>query len=193
MTQAYEQYASPLLKQILEDLNGRAKEEATVNGRLLALPSAHPEDISMMWIRQDWLDRLGLAPPSTMEELEYVARAFVEQDPDGNGQKDTVGITAGASLYDNYTAGPGSFNLNPLFSAFNAYPGFWLQGEDGRPVYGSIQPATRTALAALRTLYEQGLIDRDMGIRDTEAEAVIEGKAGIFFAPSFGGDWPILV
>ncbi|MEK3862975.1 extracellular solute-binding protein [Paenibacillus sp. FSL H7-0716] len=191
LTKAYEEYASPIMKRIIEGTNAGLKEDVMINGKMLALPSANPEDFSMMWIRKDWLDRLGLAPPSTMKELESVAKAFVEQDPDGNGQKDTIGIAAGTSLYDEYNAGPGSFNLNPIFSAYDSYPGFWLKGKNGMPVYGSIQPETRTALAALRELYVKGLIDREMGIRETEAEVVIEGKAGIFFAPSFGGDWPI--
>lgn len=186
LTKAYEEYASPIMKRIIEGTNAGLKEDVMINGKMLALPSANPEDFSMMWIRKDWLDRLGLAPPSTMKELESVAKAFVEQDPDGNGQKDTIGIAAGTSLYDEYNAGPGSFNLNPIFSAYDSYPGFWLKGKNGMPVYGSIQPETRTALAALRELYAKGLIDREMGIRETEAEVVIEGKAGIFFAPSFG-------
>ncbi|WP_081390325.1 extracellular solute-binding protein [Paenibacillus odorifer] len=191
LAEAYEQYASPVMKRIMEGANAGVKEDVTINGKMLALPSVNPEDFSMMWIRQDWLDRLGLAPPSNMEELKSVTKMFVEGDPDGNGQKDTIGIAAGSSLYDSFNAGPGSFNLNPIFSAYDSYPGFWLKGKNGKPVYGSIQPETRIALAALRELYAKGLIDREMGIRETEAEVVIEGKAGIFFAPSFGGDWPI--
>ena len=43
--------------------------------------------------RQDWLDKLGLEAPKTTEDLYKVAKAFTEQDPDGNGQADTWGIT----------------------------------------------------------------------------------------------------
>ncbi|PLT48087.1 extracellular solute-binding protein [Paenibacillus sp. FSL W8-1187] len=191
LTELYPKYASPAMKRILESAEKDAMRSATRYGRMLALPSANPEDFSMMWIRKDWLDRLGLEPPASMKELELVAKAFVEEDPDGNGRKDTIGIAAGASLYDAFHAGPGSFDLNPIFSAYQAYPGFWLRGEDGQPAYGSIQPETRNALAALQDLYAKGLIDREMGMRETEAEVVINGKAGIFFAPSFGGDWSI--
>lgn len=45
-----------------------------------------------MWIRQDWLDNLGLEVPRTWDELAAVAEAFVTQDPDGNGEDDTIGI-----------------------------------------------------------------------------------------------------
>lgn len=38
-----------------------------------------------MWIRQDWLDNLGLAMPTTLAELEEVLKAFRDQDADGDG------------------------------------------------------------------------------------------------------------
>ena len=41
--------------------------------------------------RQDWLDSLGLEVPDNVDELAEVARAFTENDPDGNGQNDTYG------------------------------------------------------------------------------------------------------
>ncbi|ALS26687.1 sugar ABC transporter substrate-binding protein [Paenibacillus sp. 32O-W] len=191
LTEVYHRYASPVMKRIIDSTNGKAMEHATFDGKMLALPSVEAEDISMMWIRQDWLDRLGLQPPATMEKLEQTARAFVERDPDGNGRADTVGIVTGPSLYDDFHSGPGSFNLNPVFSAYNSYPGFWLKGADGKPVYGSIQPETKAALAKLRDLYGSGLIDQEMGIRESPAEAVIDGKGGIFFAPFSGGYWPV--
>ena len=45
-----------------------------------------------MIIRQDWLDNLGLKAPTNMDEFEAVIKAFTEDDPDGNGQKDTMGL-----------------------------------------------------------------------------------------------------
>ncbi len=191
LTIAYDRYASPVMKSIIDSTEGTAMEHVTVNGKMVALPSVDSEDISLMWIRQDWLDRLGLDVPTTMEELEQVAAAFVHKDPDGNGQADTIGIAVGASLYDDFHSGPGSFNLNPIFSAYNAYPGFWLKDIYGDPVYGSIQPEMKAVLAKLRELYDEGLIDREMGIRESAAEVVIDGKAGIFFAPSSGAYWPV--
>lgn len=191
LTEVYRDYASPVMKRIIEGAGGEAFREAVVDGKLLALPSVDAEDISMMWIRKDWLDRLGLKPPATMDELERTAKAFVEQDPDGNGRADTIGIAAGSSLYDDFQDGPGNFNLNPIFSAYNAYPGFWLKDGDGKSVYGSIQPEVKAALAKLRDLYANGWIDQEMGIRESAAEVVINGKAGIFFAPSTGGYWPV--
>jgi putative aldouronate transport system substrate-binding protein len=47
-----------------------------------------------MVIRQDWLDKLGLKAPTTLDEFMTVAKAFTENDPDGNGKKDTYGLCA---------------------------------------------------------------------------------------------------
>ena len=43
-------------------------------------------------IRKDWLDKLGLKAPTTIDELFTVAKAFTEKDPDGNGKNDTYGL-----------------------------------------------------------------------------------------------------
>ena len=41
-----------------------------------------------MLIRQDWLDKLNLAMPTTLEEVVSVLKAFQENDMNGNGLKD---------------------------------------------------------------------------------------------------------
>ena len=42
--------------------------------------------------RKDWLNKLGLKEPTNLDELYNVIRAFSEDDPDGNGKRDTFGI-----------------------------------------------------------------------------------------------------
>lgn len=189
LTEVYKQYASPEIKTIIENTNGAALEAVTFDGKIMALPGvqANADGIHLMWIRQDWLDKLNLEPPTTMAELEAVARAFVEDDPDGNGQRDTIGITgpeSGGKLYANFLESKNNlYGFDAIFSAHDSFPGYWLEGEDGSPVYGSILPETREALASLRDLYSKGLIDPEMGVRDKADEPIIAGKSGMFFAP----------
>jgi ABC-type glycerol-3-phosphate transport system substrate-binding protein len=45
------------------------------------------------YIRKDWLDKLGLKIPETYEEMITVIRKFRNEDPDGNGIKDTFGFS----------------------------------------------------------------------------------------------------
>src|SRR5699024_2513977 len=51
------------------------------------------------YINQTWLDNLNLEMPTTTEELETVLQAFVSQDPNGNGQKDEIGMMGGGSWH----------------------------------------------------------------------------------------------
>lgn len=189
LTEVYERYASPDIKSIIENTNGAALDAVTFDGKIMALPGvqANADGIHLLWIRQDWLDKLNLEPPTTMAELEDVARAFVEDDPDGNGKRDTIGITgpeSGGKLYANFLESKNNlYGFDPIFSAHDAFPGYWLEGEDGSPVYGSILPETREALANLRDLYSKGLIDPEMGVRNKADEPIIAGKSGMFFAP----------
>lgn len=189
LTEVYEQYASPDIKTIIENTNGAALDAVTFDGKIMALPGvqANADGIHLLWIRQDWLDKLNLEPPTTMAELEEVARAFVENDPDGNGQRDTIGITgpeSGGKLYANFLESKNNlYGFDAIFSAHDSFPGYWLEGEDGSPVYGSILPETREALASLRDLYSKGLIDPEMGVRNKADEPIIAGKSGMFFAP----------
>ncbi|MEC0256821.1 extracellular solute-binding protein [Paenibacillus lautus] len=189
LTEVYKQYASPDIKTIIENTNGAALDAVTFDGKMMALPGvqANADGIHLMWIRQDWLDKLNLEPPTTMAELEAVARAFVEDDPDGNGQRDTIGITgpeSGGKLYANFLESKNNlYGFDAIFSAHDSFPGYWLEGEDGSSVYGSILPETREALASLRDLYSKGLIDPEMGVRNKADEPIIAGKSGMFFAP----------
>jgi putative aldouronate transport system substrate-binding protein len=54
---------------------------------------------TMPIVRQDWLDKLKLSQPKTLDEFYTVMKAFKEQDPDGNGKPDTYGLSTSA-LYD---------------------------------------------------------------------------------------------
>jgi len=69
----------------------------TLNGKKYGLPdsgSAIRPVVEGLVIRKDWLDKLKLKMPTTTEELVAVAKAFTEQDPDGNGKADTYGFGA---------------------------------------------------------------------------------------------------
>ncbi|UUZ85324.1 extracellular solute-binding protein [Paenibacillus sp. P26] len=135
------------------------------------------------------------APPKTVDELEKVAKAFVEQDPDGNGKADTIGITGPQSsgqIYANFiTPNNNNYGFDPIFSSYHSYPGFWLKGADGKVVYGSIQPETKQALAKLRDLYAKGLIDKEMSVRKDSSELIKSGKSGIYFGMWWGGYGPL--
>ncbi|MCL6601655.1 MAG: extracellular solute-binding protein [Paenibacillus sp.] len=195
LTEAYNQYASPTLKGIIETTEGLAMKAVTFDGKMLALPNVTAEsDMQhIMWIRKDWLDKLKLEVPRNVEDLEKVAKAFVEQDPDGNGKNDTIGITGpqsgGLLNADFINPNNNNYGFDPIFGVYHSYPGFWLKGADGKPTYGSIEPETKEALAKLRDLYAKGLIDQEISIRKDAQELIKNGTSGIYFGLWWAGGY----
>ena len=186
LDQYFDDYASDALKGYVES-GGEELKKCISNdkGEMMAIPAPNitAGGINEMWIRQDWLDNLGLEVPRTWDELAAVAEAFVTQDPDGNGEADTIGILGPGNIDHMNAIGGNQFGLDPLFSSFQSYPQYWLQDEDGTVKYGSIQPETRTALEKIQKLYTDKLIDTEMLVRNNCQEAILSGKVGIFFGP----------
>ena len=89
-----EQYGSELTKKNLNSDGGKILEAAKRNDVLYGIPSGNAERIpsQFLWIRKDWLDKLGLDVPKTLDDVVEVARAFKNDDPDGNGVDDTWGL-----------------------------------------------------------------------------------------------------
>ncbi len=54
---------------------------------------------TMPIVRKDWLDKLNLQEPKTLDELYAVLKAFKDEDPDGDGKANTYGLST-AGLYD---------------------------------------------------------------------------------------------
>ncbi|WP_309120067.1 extracellular solute-binding protein [Paenibacillus sp.] len=183
LTEVYEKYKAPLTEELYASTNGMALEKATIDGKLLAIPNiaVQADALSMVWVRQDWLDKLGLEGPKTVSDVEKIAKAFVDNKMGGDG---TIGLTAGTL---DAPMKAGRHNLKGLFGAYNAYPGNWVRDGAGNLAYGSILPETKAALGKIRDMYAAGLIDKEFAIRKDTDQMVISGKAGMFFGPWWSG------
>lgn len=133
----------------------------------------------VMLIRQDWLDKLNLKAPETIDEFERVIAAFTNEDPDGNGKNDTYGFTFSGK--DGYNTGWVSDPVM-IFSAYTGkrLPMHWSE-QDGKLTYGSVAEGNKDALAKLRDWYSMGYLNKELatqGAWDALADFT-EGKAGI--------------
>jgi putative aldouronate transport system substrate-binding protein len=188
MTSIYQNYASPRLKEVFKEFGPTFIKKVTPNGKLLGIPStvpAHDQD-AVIWIRRDWLKKVGIDLPDviTMADVEKVAKAFVEQDPDQNGKKDTFGIQSTSNFV---TSSVTNNTLDIFFTAFKSFPKIWQKDASGNIVYGSTTPETKQALAKLREWYAAGLIDKEFGTikPDQFAKDLSAGKAGIATGNTF--------
>ncbi|TFE24707.1 extracellular solute-binding protein [Cohnella luojiensis] len=188
LSEAYQNYASPTLRKIIESDGGFALKAMTSDNKLLGLASSGEGGVQVLWIRKDWLDNLGLQAPTSIEELEKVADAFVKNDPDKNGKNDTYGL----ALNKNFAAGWG-FDAKGFFQSSGSYPFAWLKGADGKLIPGEIQPETKAALARLQSWYQSGILEKEFALKDEdkESEDLVAGKVGISFGEWWYPNWPL--
>jgi len=185
-----EQYAGEEYKKGLE-LDPTIWYPITRDGKKMALPIldyAYNGD-QALWIREDWLRKLNLKAPTTLEEMEAVMDAFVNQDPDGNGVKDTIGLAAGfKNGFNNWMT-----DIGFVFGAFGTMPGQWNMTEDGTLMFGSIDPRAKDALLTLNRWLERGYIHQDSALKDEVggSEFFTKGQAGMMVGPNWIPDWPL--
>lgn len=129
LTEIFDQYASPQVKEIMSAGGGMAFEYSKVNGKQVCTVGVDvaTSGRSVLNIRKDWLDMYGLEEPKTLDDIEHIAQVFLEKQPGGEG---TIPIAAGSGAYNNFlaggAAGPG---FEPVFAAYDAYlaTGMWAR------------------------------------------------------------------
>jgi len=182
LTESLDKYGSPLIKQELNKDGGESLKAATVKGKLMGIPVvSNPADLAhVLWVRTDWLKKLNLPEPKTMQDVFAISEAFTNKDPDGNGKNDTFGLGLDKTLFGT----PGALGF---FNGYHAYPQIWVKDSSGQVVYGSIQPEMKSALAKLAEMYKSGQIDREFGVKDSAKvdETLSSGKLGM----AFGAMW----
>lgn len=183
LTDVFGQYGSSLIKNMYRSTEDQVLKDASRDGKLYGLPNValQADSATLLWVREDWLNRLHLSPPETLDDIERIARAFVEQDPDGNSKRDTVGISGYRNIV--YGQKPHINGFDSVFNAFGAFPGNWVRNDRGEIVYGSVAPEAKKALARLADWYKRGLIDPDFPLYKETQEPIVASKAGIFFGP----------
>lgn len=181
LTPYYEACFSSRIKEIYDSYGEDRFAVVTFDGKIYGLPETDIySSANFVWLRKDWMDKLGLEAPQTLDDVEKIVKAFIEEDPGENGEGETIGLLCDTE----FTADTSKcYNMIPVFDAFGAYPGVWLPKEDGTIEYGSVQPEMKNALKKLREWYEEGIIDQGFLLRTTRnnAQLVIDGKCGAFF------------
>lgn len=143
------------------------------NGKTYGVGTAPDPNYETLWIRKDWLDKLGLKVPTTVEELASVAKAFATGDPDGNGKPDTYGIS---------TAGWNSLKTGPIFAPFGVQPAVnRMYLKDNKLVFAPLSPEAKLALTWWNDLVKAGAVDPDWSTNKVEnhKEAAVRGRVGI--------------
>ncbi|WP_240941578.1 extracellular solute-binding protein [Paenibacillus sp. HB172176] len=147
-------------------------DAVSIDGKIYGIPEFFPSKYGKKpVIRQDWLDNLGLEMPTNYEELEKAAIAFTNDDPDKNGQKDTLGLGLAKDIV--YGAPMGA-----------AYDNVWYsKNEQGQLIPGNISDGFKQQVTMLHDLYQAGAISKDWALtKSSDARKdFFAGKTGIWF------------
>lgn len=168
-TEMWENYISDRYKALV---NENALEQMTFDGKLLGIPKPNMGySPVLLFVRQDWLDALGLDFPQTFDEIVSTAKAFQEAKMGG---EDTLGLLV---------ANTDNMSMSGIMNVFNAQLDYWVE-RDGKMAWSNIQPEMREALLQMQALYQDGVINADCAVAtlDTVNEYIVSGKAGIFYA-----------
>lgn len=158
-----EQYAPNIKKTMEEDATFR-QACYSLDGNIYQIPKTTPLlSAEYWWIRQDWLDKLNLEVPTTVDELYTVLTAFRNEDPNGNGQKDEVPLfdRAGDKMPDEY------------LYLWDTSTEFYVR--DGKMVFEPMEENFKTGVTNLAKWYAEGLIDLEIFTRGGKSRDILFG------------------
>jgi putative aldouronate transport system substrate-binding protein len=170
------------------NLKKNSAPEAWMTSRIIgknyAVPINRPQLSGGPKIRKDWLDKLGIPMPQTLDEYRSALKKIVDADIDGNGKKDTLGLVSKATLL-NGTAGGFSDAFGVSKPTYNKETGL---------IYEMLTPQYGNLIAWLRELYKDGVLAKEFSVmKATQAVELFEsGKAAALVNESFRWDYPFM-
>ena len=144
---------------------------AKVDGALYGVPFQQPLARYGVLVRKDWLDRLGLEVPHTVEALGEVAQAFTEGDPTGTGAATTGFIDRAESF---------AVGFRSLAGYFGAGDKFQLD-DSGKIVPACTTEPWKEAMEWYRGAFERGLVNQEFVTvqKQNQRQAIAQDKGGI--------------
>lgn len=143
MMKMYQEH--PILEKLSQDSEGRIVAAYIYSTGQYA-------NLRVPIIRKDWLDKLGLEVPSTLDDFYNVLKAFVERDPNGNGMHDEIGMMCNS--WKDYYVFITAFGLPSRIGEF-------FPDENGNLVYTYTREEFRKTVEFINKLYTERLIDPD--------------------------------
>ncbi len=143
------------------------------DGKIYGVPRCCGLRAQTINYRPDWLEKLQLTPPKTLDDFVNMLEKFRDSDLDGNKKNDTIPLS-----FDNMKISS-AVDFLPLFGASSG----WVpsKADPNKLEYGLIQDGARDAFIFLRELRQQKLLDPDYGIgKKKGTDKYIEGNVGAF-------------
>ena len=156
------------------------------DGKIYGIPTLSALPASrVVYIRQDWLDKLNMKTPKTIDDFLAFFEAVKKEDVNGNGDpNDEYGFYVRENL----------IYSNLFFNQFGYEPGVWYY-IDGKLQPGMIQPEMKEAIKFWKMLYDKGYINPNLFTNkasDWEA-GIKQGKGGMWLhdVTNYNTNWGI--
>jgi putative aldouronate transport system substrate-binding protein len=162
---------------ILKDVPQTALDKCRVDGVLYGIPIWCSPNRYNFIVRGDWLKKLKLEEPKTLDDLYLVLKAFSNDDPDGNGKKDSYGLS-----------GQGFEAFMPIFGAFGVVKDYWYE-ENGQLLPYNLHPDMKRALEYIHQLQNEGFVDPEWVSTTTEAQLNEKAMKNQFGATAHWWTW----
>lgn len=157
---------APNIKEYFEQFPSHKAQSLAGDGNLYVIPSTYDTIASEgFFIRTDWLDKLGLDVPKTVEDYHKVLLAFKNQDPNGNGKADEVPFFSRHKKYES------------LAQLFGAYHREYID-ENGKVHIGQVEDAWKVAMDNIIQWKNEGLIDPEILTRSNAREDLLGNNLG---------------
>nr|WP_274655396.1 extracellular solute-binding protein [Paenibacillus humicola] len=152
---------APNLKKILDANPDWKKQVTTDEGSIYGFPFLRGDDYLLVSkgiaLRKDWLDKLHLKMPETIDDWNKTLTAIKNSDLNGNGKPDEIPLLINVGDMGGPVAFLGSFGVNYDFYQV-----------DGKVKYGPIQPEYKQFLTVMNKWYKEGLLDPDFAVTDSK-------------------------
>lgn len=156
---------APNIQAFWDENPGLVEAISAFDGNYYYIPYLPDGEFGRAWfIRQDWLDALGLEQPQNVDELYATLVAFRDDDPNGNGLQDEIPYFARQweevnrllTLWDARSSGS------------DTYHDFYIT-EDRTIAHPYAQDAYRVGISNIARWYEEGLIDPEIFTRGSSS------------------------
>ena len=190
LTEVYEECTTWRIKDMYASYTDALLNSGKYGGKLYGFPdTVIDHGPTLLWMRKDWMDKLGMEEPADMDEAMNCILEFVSQDAAGNGE--TIGLACTPELVAGSSE---TYSAEGIFSMFHASPRKWVQDAEGEMVYGSITQECKAALEYLNTLYTRGVLDKRFLLRTSQniEDLIKNGKCGAFFGKWWAPNNPLM-
>lgn len=166
----------PALKEFVGD---EIWEGSRIHGHIYGIPRLRIRPRYAAYYRADWAEKLGIKPPQTLDEIYEMLKAFTEQDPDGNGIADTVGLVDSWQQWRTREWN----GIQNVTTALGGPNGWEYDEEEAAMVPDFATEEYMEAMNWFKSLYQAGYLENTFSFLTPvqRQELFIQGRAGMIF------------